>query len=84
MRQLTHLQLSVVNVANVKVLPVPMLPMPNWSLELDIGNTGNISTFPLHIKGKSGILFCRETRRIKTYCVLRFGGRVAAVRQDVA
>ena len=30
-------------VANVEMLPVPMLPISNWSLELDIGNTGNIS-----------------------------------------
>ena len=24
------------NVANVEMLPVPMLPMANWALELDI------------------------------------------------
>jgi hypothetical protein len=28
------------NVANVEMLPVPMLPMANWALELDIGNIG--------------------------------------------
>ena len=29
------------NVANVEMLPIPMLPVANWGLELDIGNTGN-------------------------------------------
>ena len=37
------------NVANVKVLPIPMLPVVNWSLELDIGNTGNI---PLELEDR--------------------------------
>ena len=30
--------------AGMGVLPVPMLPIPNWGLKLDIGNMGNIST----------------------------------------
>ncbi len=29
------------SVAKVGVLPVPLLPIPNWELKLDIGNTGD-------------------------------------------
>ena len=33
----------MINVANVEVLPDPVLPIPNyWTLVLVIGNTGNI------------------------------------------
>ena len=37
------------NVANVEVLPIPLLPITNWSLELDIGHTGNI---PLELEDR--------------------------------
>ena len=33
----------MINVANVEMLPIPMLPISNyWTLVLVIGNTGNI------------------------------------------
>ena len=32
----------VEKLANVEVLPIPMLPMANWALELDIGNNFTI------------------------------------------
>ena len=32
------------SVANVEVLPVPMLSVSNWGLRLCIGNTGSIIT----------------------------------------
>ena len=32
------------NVAIVELLPVPMLPVPNWPLELAIGNTFTLAT----------------------------------------
>jgi hypothetical protein len=32
------------SVANVEVLPVPMLSVSNWGLRLGIGNTGSIIT----------------------------------------
>ena len=35
------------NVANVEMLPVPMLPIPNWALDIGIGNTGNIGNIIL-------------------------------------
>ena len=32
------------SVANVEVLPVPMLPVSNWGLRLGIGSVGNVFT----------------------------------------
>ena len=38
-------QICSCNVANVMVLPVPMLPISNWELILAIGNIFTLATF---------------------------------------
>ena len=56
------------SVANVGVLPVPLLPISNWGLKLDIGNTGDTgNTIPSallrpHLPPRGMSDMCRRMR----------------------